>query len=246
MFKQVLDVASANQAAYAGIQAFADSIAAFSLKYKELNTLATQHATQLIGITEQKNELRELTAEKAVAVAGGLRAFAKATHNTVLGGKLKFGKHLFEQGTSVAIGQRVELVLQLAAENLTDLGPFGITQQHIDELTALYNELTTLQGAPRTAIIARREIGSTIESLFDELDSLLHEQLDELALLLKASQPAFFHQYRDARKIVDSKGKSNKPAPPQGPGDGETPGSPGHGGIDPTDPAGGMNPPGSR
>jgi len=223
MFKQVLDVASANQAAYAGIQAFADGMAAFRLRYDQLNALATQHAVLLKGITKQKKEQKELTAQKATIIAGSLRAFATATHNTLLAGKLKFGNHLFSYGSSLANGQKIELVLQLAAENLAELGPFGTTQQKIDELDGLYTALKMMHGSPRKAVIERRDLGSSIDDLFDEMDELLGNQLDELALRFKEEHPSFFHQYKDARKIIDSKGKTSKHNPPEEPGFPEPP-----------------------
>ena len=217
MIKQVLDVTSANQTAYAGVQVFSDGVTDLRLKYDELKTLTTEYAMQLVGIAALKNEQKEATAFKAKGVAGILRAFAHLTHDPVLGGKLKFRDSSFYYGSSVAIGQKIELVLQLAIDHLPVMTGYGLTQQDIDELTALNNDLVNMQGSPRTAIIGRKELRSEIDVLFEEIDGLLHNTLDQLITSMKKTQPAFHNQYKDARKVVDLKGKSNKPSPPFSP-----------------------------
>lgn len=45
-----------------------------------------------------------------------------------------------------------------------------------------------------------------LSKLFKQVDELLNDRLDALAVQFKESQPAFWHAYNTARVIVDSTG----------------------------------------
>ena len=220
MYKQMLDVLSAHEPVWQGVPAFGAAYDLYSDLYDQLNSVVQQYSTSLSGVATLKDEKKDVTALKAKAIAGALRIFAFDNHDVILTGQLDFPNHFFINGSSVATGQKVELVLSLAVTHAAALAAnYGISQQDIDELALLHTELKALEGTPRGAIIDRKEMRAEMTELFDTIDTVLKKKLDQLMLARQATHPKFYQKYKDSRKIVDYKGKKNKK------GDDELPGN---------------------
>jgi len=211
MYKQVLAILSANEPSWEGIQAWSAASGQLTSLFTQLDDMAAQYATSLSGITQLKEEKREETAAKAMTIAGALRALAEEQHDMVLAAQLDFPNHELSKGSSIATGHRIDLVLSLAATHAAVLAAnYEILQTDIDALATLNTALREAEGTPRSAIIARKEVRAEMTALFHETDALLKKKLDQLILTRKISQPSFYQQYKDARKIVDYKGPKQK------------------------------------
>ena len=210
MIKQVLDITSANHAAWGSMVVFDTTFTELTNTYDQLTALVYEPIGSLTGITKLQKEKREDATGKALVLKSALHVHDKHAHDTILEAKIGFGSSELKRISGIAFIQRLELILALASDNLVHLSSIGISQQDLDDLSGLIGELKTMQGSPRTAIIDRKENGFQIDALFEEIDGLLF-QLDQLVVVLNVSQQEFARKFKDARKIVDQKGKSNKP-----------------------------------
>gem|GEM_PF-928000 len=209
MFRQVHATLMTGQSIWSTMPAFQSDFDAFETKLDELNVLAAAHAVSIKGSAQLKKQKRQDAAVKAIQIAGAVRALAARTSDILLAGKLDFSNSNFTFGSAVAITHRMDLVLSLAIQHLPELADLSITQSDLDELTLLVNELKSVIEAPRSATIQRREVGTEMTDLFNEIDDLLTKSLDQMALVLKNQHPAFYNKYKHARKIIDHRGKTN-------------------------------------
>lgn len=217
MFKQVLDVTSANQAAWSAVPAFSTNFTKFKTAYDALTTITGQPSGNLTGIATLQREKRAAAAAKAAIVASALRSYAADMDDPVLAEKLAFSNSDLSIGSGIAVIERMDLVLSLAITHASNLTDYGISQSQLDELAPLIEELKGLQGSPRTAIIDRKERNGEIDALLKQMSDLLDDKLDQLANVLKSTQPAFYDKYKSARMIIDAKGKLKPGGLPDGP-----------------------------
>lgn len=209
MYKAVEAICTVQQADWNDLPAFVNAFNRFTAKLQELDQAVFNQSFATPGVTKNKNQLLETTIEKAYIVANALRAYAAVQDDPLLEGKLDFPKSDFKRGGSQQAIVLVDTVLQLATSNLAALGDFGIEQEDVDELSALRQQLGSVIGSPREAIIDRRNETIAIERLIDELDDLLHDHLDRLIEVLRPDHPALYERFKSARVIVDHKGKKN-------------------------------------
>src|SRR5262245_11546632 len=65
-------------------------------------------------------------------------------------------------------------------------------------------DFSDVQSKPRQSKAAVSAATSELVKLFDQLDEVLHKQLDPLSEKFKTSEPVFYNEYKTARSIVDS------------------------------------------
>jgi len=210
MFRQVLNILRHNQPIWQPLPAFETGYQEFKADLTMLDDLIVQEQMIVSGITKLRNEKRKAVVKKAIAITGGLRAYATVSNNTQLIQLLGFSNSLIGNGSTVAIGKRLDLILEKAYEYAGFLTDVGIVQQDLDEFTQLRAEYKSIENAPRAAILEHKQALAEIDRLFVKIDTLLTTKLDQLSLVVQPANPGFYEKYKGARKIVDYKGKSNK------------------------------------
>ena len=164
-----------------------------------------QSASARSGHGAAKAELFQVMVNAAFTVCSGLKAFAAATDNTQLFAQVDFSR------TEVARGREADVVNR--CQTLWDLGTAHAEaldeKYHVNaaDLTALKRAITDfsdVQPKPRQSKAAVSAATSELVKLFDELDEVLHKQLDPLIEKFKKSEPTFYNEYKTARAIVDN------------------------------------------
>ena len=211
MYKAVIGTCTANASDWNSLAAFGTAFDKLKPKVTEVENIALEQAARLGGVKAHKNKRKGEIMENVIVVASSLIAYAKATDDELLKGKLKFSPSTLKNGSEPKAMQFMDLVLQKAQEQLPNLAAYSVTQQVIDDLLTEREELGELLGSVRAAIIERREFTTAIRNLVKEIDGILRYELDKLAVVLKAGNPKFYGRYKAARDITDHKGKSVKP-----------------------------------
>lgn len=209
MYKAVQVVCTAHQADWNGMPAFANTVASFENKLQELQQAIYKQSVPTAGITTAKDQLLEQMIARAGIMLKALKVYAADQGNAVLAGQLDISKKEFTGGGSQATLNLIDRILERAVENAAALADYGIGQQDIDDYATARDELAAAFGNPRNAIIDRKLETRLIRDRIAEIDTLLKEHLDLLIDVLKADYPAFHKRFRDARIILDQKGKKN-------------------------------------
>jgi len=210
MFRIVQSVCASNQSAWNGLQPFVTAHTSFNDKLVLLDQLIYEQGKATVGIRKVKDEERLETGKRANKIANALRVYATTTGNTVLSEQLKFSLSDLTQRSNTEAMQLIGRVVEAASANPDVLAGFVITQQDIDDLIQRHHYLVEAFGSVRGAIVNRTKNTSQIEGLIREITSLLKNTLDPMVELLHDDQPDFAKLYKNARNIVDYKGKKHK------------------------------------
>lgn len=199
--KNLLDTSSV----WNGFSAFETAFTSFGDKLSQLETIAYGQTLALVGVKNVKVAKRAEAAKRTVEVAGALMAFASANGDVALQTMMKISESSIKFSAAQKSLQLIDAVIEQANIHINELGDFGIDQSMLSALETLRDELDIIFNSPRQAIVGRKAMTTKLDELVGELDALLKNQLDKLALLLDAQDHTFYLNYKAARVIVDLK-----------------------------------------
>ncbi len=159
---------------------------------------------QGVGVTQQKEKLRESIGIKASVLSGVLQVIATEQNNSDLALSVKMTQSDIAKLRESDLGAAVKNIIGKANENLETLAEFGITQDVITELSTSIDDFNVLIGQPRTILSQKYAALKNIEELFSEGNSILKLQLDNSMLLFRITQSEFYEGYQNARTIIDN------------------------------------------
>jgi hypothetical protein len=198
---------------------FDAAVAQFQAILGQIEPVSHQQDSLTVGVKASKVQHHQQAVEKAEVIANALRAFAAVSGDVRLAQQLHFSEtDLLRQSTNVVI-QLFARIREQALAHVTDLAPYGITEDQVDEFTVLCDSLSEILDSTRNAIVDRRQQTLLLKGLVNGAYSVLADVLDKQVKMLRPTHPELFDLYTAARVIVDYKGKSNKPKVPGGPND---------------------------
>ena len=161
------------------------------------------------GVTEDKAAMRTNLVERAWFISQRLQSFASVTGNDSLLRSIKVSISTLNRSSDTSLIGRAIIIHQKASENISSLEPYGVTQQHVDELEATTGHFTTTLSSIKDAQSARTTATSALKRLFSEASGILRQRLDIDAHYFKNINTDFYKQYITVRGI-DKKGRKRK------------------------------------
>lgn len=203
MYRSVKAVCDQSTSVWSDFKAFADAHSLLTAELITLNALADTGAGSLKGITETKQQQRQIMADEAVIIAGALGAFAFKTGDRTLADKVDFTAADFlatrdEKGVS-----RAQTVYDEANARLPHLADYAVTAADLARLQAAITAFRGDISKPRVAKVNRATQNQQIENCIGRIDDLLRELMDRLARKFKKTNPEFLSRYEKARLIID-------------------------------------------
>lgn len=217
MYQAVQLVCDEHPDAWNTLPAFGQIYQLFASKVSTLKQQAYLHTQTTTGVREAKDAERAAVVKKAEVVANALRSLGGMISDTKLRAQLRFSHSNLMQCNAQRLMQYLDCIIEAATAHMAELPDYGVTQAKLDKLTLLRYQLEQTLLATRNAIVNRKSLSAELGLLTRELDQLLRVNLDPLILVLEPDYPEFFRLYQAARVVVDHKGKSGKPKPPQEP-----------------------------
>ena len=204
MYLSVQKVGEDNPEVIATVPAFVTDFNEFTAGVTRIEELSKKRAEPTSGIAEDKQLCREQMCKAAAAVAGGVHSWATKNSNLELAAKVNFSYSDLLTGRDRASGEKCQNVHKAATENLSSLGKHGVTAAKLTDLQKKIDGYGDCLPKPRSAIRLKKTATQQLEEEFAAADKLLNDSLDKLALQFEAAQPEFFHDWRNARIIVDN------------------------------------------
>jgi hypothetical protein len=161
------------------------------------------------GVTEDKAALRTDLVERAWFITQRLQSFASVNSNDSLLRSIKLSISTLTRSSDTSLIGRASIIHQKASENISSLEPYGIPQQHVDELETTTGHFTTTLSSIKDAQSARTTATSSLKRLFSEVSGILRQRLDLDAHYFKNTNADFFKQYITIRGL-DKKGRKRK------------------------------------
>ena len=209
MLHAVLTDCTSNAPLWTGVALFQTAFTSYSGKIQLLDQLILERSSIMTGVRKLKDKEREAIAQKAFAIASGLKVLAKVTGNTLLKEQMSISLSELRYDSSTDVLSHVGAITDAANLYATDLAEAGIPQNQIDELSQLRDQFAEILGSTREALIKRSKNTRLTKALMKEIDDILKDNLDPLVEVLRASHPGFAISYTEARSIVDYQGKKN-------------------------------------
>ena len=203
-FVTLVSICRKGQTTWTTLKAFADTFAKFATRVETLERLKKEQSEGTTGIAAQKQQCREEACSAASTVAGGVRAMCEDTGDLETAGKVDFSESDLLKGRDTASRDKCQTVHDVAEENLSSLGKYGVDEDVLEDLQdkiTAYDERIT---KPREAIATGKTVTKQITTEFRAADRLLTKGLDPLSLKFKKSASTFYQDYWNARAIVDT------------------------------------------
>ncbi len=109
-----------------------------------------------------------------------------------------------------------ELVHELAAAHLVELGEYGVTGTARGALKMAIANFKDVQPDARLAINTSSQATARMKKLFSNTSDLLKRKLDTKMIAFRQTNEVFFTSYMQASNVIEP-GKPSKPAEPAAP-----------------------------
>jgi hypothetical protein len=187
--------------------------------YSQLHNLIEQVDATLLSVNdpnagelEQKKNLQLSLIDEGFEIVSYIYAFAGATNNTVLKGKVDFPVSLLRNLRDGELSNKLRAVLELMAGHEAELEQYGATQQKADIVRNLINRYEQQLPKTRNNLSEQKSGNEMIKQTLKTAITLVTEQLDKLMIRFKKEDPSFYTAYKANRKIVDYGKRYEKPA----------------------------------
>ena len=203
MYLAVKKVLVTNTAIWMAIMGFASVVALFFAKLLLLKATDNKRTKNTKGITTDKKNKKVALIDGIMAVGGAIKSFANDINDQDLFQTVNFRRSELETMGDTILEEKATLVFEIATLHAVDIVPKGIDAAALVNFNTLIVEYGNLVQAPRNAISNKKTAGAALKNLFGSIDDLLHNNLDQLMQQFKITQPEFYSDYFNNRKILD-------------------------------------------
>jgi hypothetical protein len=168
-----------------------------------LNANDTLQKTISTGVTQTKDEAKAAMVAAAILTANAGKAYAAVTGNTNLVAQMSHSKTEINTAADTDaddICQNIHDNLDPYIANTISYGATAATQTNLQNAIDAFSLLI---GQPRQQIGIVANATISIEQHFSAVNALLKNQLDNVLMQYKSTNPSFYNEYVSARILVD-------------------------------------------
>lgn len=198
----VSDIISDYPSAWSGIPKFATTFTTFSAKFESLKVLAEKERAYIVGVKDSRDSLREETAENAIQISSALVALAAETKDIELLSLMRITKVQLLNRSHADTVILLDRILIHAQQYSIELVEYGVTQELLNKMILLRDELVVKILSPRKAILKRKDTIVQIATLSSEIDLLLKNSLDKMVNVLRTDNIQFYNEYFNSRMVL--------------------------------------------
>lgn len=209
-YNTVEDYCTERNAIVATSPAFQATFNTFRAKKSALVTSFELEAQALKGIAMDKKQAKQLLATQFADVAALVYAFAFNAKNNTLKEAVNFSFTDLNRMKDDEINKVCANIRKAAWDNLVSLADYGVDEALIGSMDEILDNYQANTTGPRTAITNRRNYNTVIAEQIKEIDALLKNSLDKIAVKFKKNHPDFYRTYTYNRVIVDPKSSTTQ------------------------------------
>ena len=166
----------------------------------EIDTLKEQQATDIKGLSKQKDALRKTATQKAIEISKAILAMARITDNILLANEVAYTETDFRKASDNEVDTHLSVIYSAALRNQTELQQYNVTPEKVTELKTAIDAFKAAIGTPKSGTIERKQITDRLATLFVN-EMVIIDKIDLLVETLKFSSPTVYTEYQDNRKI---------------------------------------------
>ena len=155
------------------------------------------------GVTKRKKKVREKMEETGINVIRKLVMFAVATEDTELDANINYTASDLSLASENRVADIIRLVYETANAHKSELAAYGVTDEMLELLLTLHQQFLVAMPETREKLTLSSTATKNINTLITEISDLQRTKLDRLIAGFADTNPDFYQQYKNARKIVD-------------------------------------------
>lgn len=156
------------------------------------------------GLAKNKSNKREELIEQAFFVANRLQSYSTVEKNNELLGKVNYARSTFMLYRDTNLIGLCNTILEQAQIHLKDLEDYSVKAETLTNLQTAIQSYQDDLGKPRSAQTNTKMATDALKKLFLDTNALLTSRLDKDVEVFRVSNPDFYQQYLNARRIVQS------------------------------------------
>jgi hypothetical protein len=170
----------------------------------EIDNAAEEQQQSEVFVGKIKTTLKRTICEKADILNDIVEVYAFMSANEMLAQTMvDSASDLFKMRNGDML-RRVKQIIDAAVVNTEQLvAEYGMTAEQVTDLQADYDRFLELNGQPREYQVKTSVATLTLTELFNQVNDLLTNKLDNLMKVFKRRDPTFYSGYLKARIIVD-------------------------------------------
>lgn len=216
MYDAVRTVVNDHESVWVGMPAFVGSVELFNAKLTELKNTALQQEMINKGVSIVKADYRKKLIDEMYHLQNALLLHCGINGLTEVKESIKFTKTDLRVSNEMLLFIRATRIKDLSNDFAADLVQFGITEASIQNFVQTLANFDQAMTRVRNGIVTRKTVTASIQTLVGTIDHILKDKLDILIRLLAVEHVSFVQDYKNARLIVHSKGRSNASPPDEG------------------------------
>lgn len=214
MYDTVRTVLSDHESVWIGMPTFVENVELFNTKLDDLKNTALQHEMIVKGVSKAKAEYKTKLIDELCHLQNALLLHSGSNGLTEVRESIRFTRTDLKLSSEMLLFIRATRIKDLSNDFAADLVQYGITATTIQNFEQTLTNYDQAMTSVRNNIVARKTITSKMDLQVETINRILKEKIDILIRLLAIEHPNFAQDYKNARLIVHSRGKTN-PQPPE-------------------------------
>ena len=201
MLRRIYDLLKKNLPLLSGLPVFTTLFSVYETKLIQLGVVSEQQEKDISGLKKQKEALRADLILKAMDVSRRVVAYATLTGNEVLAKEAYYTDTDLQHYPDETLATACSVICSAAEANATALVEYGVTAEILTALKKAISDFRTAMDNPKKGHTEKKQSTDQLAQLLDEELSLLGK-IDLLVDMLKNTNPEFYAEYYDTRKVV--------------------------------------------
>ena len=206
MYGSVIEVCKNHESLWENIPALVSTLEEFENRVAILRQRSGVQRNVTSGVSAGKRDKIEKLNDRLLIIQGALWVYANSINDFLLMERNKVNLSEIRRLNITQLDLHLKSVLSDLEAHGTALESFGITAEYLQESIAAFTEGSSYATRPRMAILERKMMTQSLDTISRELDQLLKFRLDKLMLLFRVTNPDFYSRYLNSRMIVDHRG----------------------------------------
>ncbi|MDR3653112.1 MAG: carboxypeptidase-like regulatory domain-containing protein [Paludibacter sp.] len=202
MFLTVRVLLLSSSAITAKLPNFTEFMAALDAAILQIQTHSEAQHFDTKGVTDNKQSLRDSLVIKILDASAKMQAYAKYFHDSVLLSETKFTKTQLIHVSSLELLDIANGLYNRIDAHLADVAPYGLTAAtQTNYRTAIDDYTESIPQTRQSQLKTKENTALEAQGFIAAYEAI--DNIDSLVEIVRLTEPVFYANYVNARKIVD-------------------------------------------